>query len=97
MIIIHQAMIHGNFGNILQLPDQGDVVFFSKIKNQESTQSKKNVMKMISFVKTSSKHNLSNEKTNIITNGAATYSSYCKALMINVIAEHLRNSMYEKV
>ena len=91
---IQQAMIQGNYGNILQLPDQGDVLSFSKIKNQESTQSKKNVVKMISFVKTSSKHNLSNEKTNIITNGAATYSSYCKALMINVIAEHLQNNMY---
>ena len=62
LIIIHQAMIHGNFRNILQLPDRGYVVSFSKIKNQESTQSKKNVVKMLSFVKTSSKHNLSNEK-----------------------------------
>jgi len=51
-------MIHGNFRNILQPLDQVDVVFFSKIQNQESTQSKKNVVNMISFVKTSSKLNL---------------------------------------
>jgi len=53
-------MIHGNFGDILQQLDQGDVVFFSKIQNQESAPSKKNVVNMISFVKTSSKHDFSN-------------------------------------
>ena len=46
--MIHQAMIHGNFGNILQLLDQGNVFFFSKIQNQESILTKKNVVNMIS-------------------------------------------------
>jgi len=45
-------MIHDNFGNILLLLDQGDVVFFSKIQNQESTPSKKNVVNMkLNFLK----------------------------------------------
>jgi len=51
-------MIHGNFGNILQPLDQGDVFFLSKIQNQESIPSKKNVVNMISYAV--SKHNLSN-------------------------------------
>jgi len=64
-------MIHGNYGNVLQLPDQGDVVFFSEIQNQESTPSKKNVVNMIS----------QKAKTNIYMSQMVQHiHQHCKAL-----------------